>query len=246
MQKLQHKVNWTIDANHWELLCEHPDLAVVSIVREFYANGKERDGFRVFVRGKWVAFDRTTINGYYRLADLEDDQYQALLESNETNWDDIKDALRKETVAWKRYTNGGLKSFLGQAIKKIAKIWHYFVCAKLQPTTNVSVVMKSIAALVYTILEGLKINVGLVIQHSIIHGFEQGIQGFSHPHLIIELCHNTRVKWNQKEEVRAPKGIIDDAVVVKIQGDTTEVLPRPVGPSQPRPGTAYDRINHME
>ena len=73
VQKLERKVNWTIDRNRWELLCEHPDPVVVPIVREFYANGKERDGFRVFVRGKWVAFDRTTINGYYGLVDLEDD-----------------------------------------------------------------------------------------------------------------------------------------------------------------------------
>ena len=43
VQKLQHKVNWTINANRWEILCEHPDQAVVPIVREFYANGKERD-----------------------------------------------------------------------------------------------------------------------------------------------------------------------------------------------------------
>ena len=78
----------------------------------------------------------------------------------------------------------------------------------------------------------MKIDVGLVIQHSIIHGFEQGIQGFSHPHLITKLCRNVGVKWNQKEEVRAPKRLIDDAVVVKIQSDTAEVLPRPVGPSQ--------------
>ena len=163
VQKLQHKVNWTIDANRWEILCEHPDPAGVPIIREFYANGKERDGFHVFVRGKWIAFDRTTINGYYELADTEDDQYQALLESDETNWDDIKNALCKEPVAWKRYTNGGLKSFSRQAMKKIAKIWHYFVCAKLQPTTNVSAVMKSRAALVNTILEGMKIDVGLVI-----------------------------------------------------------------------------------
>ena len=99
MQKLQHKVNWTIDAIRWELLCEHLDPVVVPIVREFYANGKERDGFWVFVRGKWVAFDRTTINGYYGLLDLEDDQYQALLENDTTNWDDIKNALCKETVA---------------------------------------------------------------------------------------------------------------------------------------------------
>ena len=64
VQKLQHKVNWTIDAIRWEILCEHPNPVVVPIVREFYANGKEKDGFRVFVRGKWVTFDRTTINGY--------------------------------------------------------------------------------------------------------------------------------------------------------------------------------------
>ena len=66
-------------------------------------------------------------------------------------------------------------------MKKIAKIWHYFVCAKLQPTTHVSAVMKSRAALVYAIMEGMKIDVGLVIQHSIIHGFEHDIQGFPHP-----------------------------------------------------------------
>ena len=108
---MQHRVNWTIDANRWEILCEHPDPAVVPIIREFYANGKERDEFWVFVRGKWVKFDRTTINHYYDLADIEDDQYQALLESDETKWDEIKNALCKELTAWKRYINGGLKTF---------------------------------------------------------------------------------------------------------------------------------------
>ena len=33
VQKLQHRVNWTIDANRWEILCEHPDPVVVPIVR---------------------------------------------------------------------------------------------------------------------------------------------------------------------------------------------------------------------
>ena len=112
-------------------MCEHPEPAVVPIVREFYANGKERDDFRVFFKGQWVKFDRTTINHYYGLADIEDDQYQALLESEEAKWEEIKNALCKEPAAWKRYTNRGLKSFSGQAMKKIAKTWHYFVCAKL-------------------------------------------------------------------------------------------------------------------
>ena len=42
------------------------------------------------------------------------------------------------------------------------------------------------------------------------------------------------------------KRVIDDAVVVKIQSDTVEVVPQPAGPSQPPLGTAHDRINHME
>ena len=121
VQKLQYKVNWIIDANNWEILCEQPDPAIVPLVREFYANGKERDEYRVFVRGKWVKFDRTTINNYYGLSNLPDDQYQALLESPEVKWEEMKDALCKETVPWKRYQNGGLKSFSGQAMKKLAK-----------------------------------------------------------------------------------------------------------------------------
>ena len=44
-----------------------------------------KEMFQVFVKEMWVAFDRTTINGYYRLANIEDDQNQALLESDETN-----------------------------------------------------------------------------------------------------------------------------------------------------------------
>ena len=76
-------------------MCEHPEPAVVPIVREFYANGKESDDFRVFVRGKWVKFDRLTINHYYGLANIEDDQYQDLLESEEAKWDEIKNACAR-------------------------------------------------------------------------------------------------------------------------------------------------------
>ena len=60
------------------------------------------------------------------------------------------------------------------------------------------------------------------------------------------MCKNAGVKWNKKEEVRAPKGVIDDSVVVKIQSDSVEAEPRPAGPSQPRSATVHDRLNHME
>ena len=105
-----------------EVLCDHPDLVVVPVVREFYANGIEPDGFTVMVKGKRVPFDRSMINKYYGLLDIQDDEYQFLVESDGTNWEVIKDFLCKDKVEWNRYTNGGLKSLLGQAMTKVAKI----------------------------------------------------------------------------------------------------------------------------
>ena len=152
---LDRHVKKKIKDYKWEVLCDHLEPIVVLVVREFYANGMERDGFTIIVRGKSVSFDRSMINRYYKLANFEDDEYQSLVENDSTNWDEIKEFLCKEDVAWSRYTNGGLKSFPGQAMTKVAKIWHYFVCAKLLPTTNHSAVMKSKTALVYAILKNM-------------------------------------------------------------------------------------------
>ena len=109
--------------------------------------------------------------------------------------------------------------------------------------------MKSRAALVYAILKSKKIDVGLIIQHSIIHEFKKGIQRYSHPHLIIDLCANHGVKWIAKEEVCKPKSVIDDSVVVKIYVEDNEPVPRPVGigsSSQARPSTTLARLYQME
>ena len=73
---------------------------------------------------------------------------------------------------------------------KTSKIWHYFMCAKLQPITNFSAIMKNrlTLALLYAIQENRKIDIGLIIQHSILHGFQYAILVFAHPYLITKLC----------------------------------------------------------
>ena len=146
IQHLDRHIKKKIKDYKWEVLCDHPEPTVVPVVREFYANGMEQKGLIVTVQGKSVPFDHSTINRYYGLANFDDDEYQQLVTNDNTNWEDIKEFLCKDDVPWSRYTNGGLKSFLGQAMTKVAKIWHYFICAKLLPTTNHSAVMKSRAA----------------------------------------------------------------------------------------------------
>ena len=49
IQNLDRHVKKTIKDYKWEILCDHPEPVVVLMVREFYANGLERDGFTMMV-----------------------------------------------------------------------------------------------------------------------------------------------------------------------------------------------------
>ena len=46
----------------WSKMCEHPPLGVAPFVREFRTNLRDKFRSIVFVRGKWVSFDASTIN----------------------------------------------------------------------------------------------------------------------------------------------------------------------------------------
>lgn len=62
-----------IEGWSWGKFIEQPKPAVVSIVKEFYANAKQTEGRVVQVRGKVVSYDETNINAYYRLPGMVDD-----------------------------------------------------------------------------------------------------------------------------------------------------------------------------
>ena len=49
IQNLDKHVKKKIKEYKWEILCDHLEPTVVLVVREFYANGHERDGFIVMV-----------------------------------------------------------------------------------------------------------------------------------------------------------------------------------------------------
>ena len=48
-----------------------------------------------------------------------------------------------------------------------AKLWYYFVGARLMPTVTNSEVRKERAFLTYTIMKGIKVNVGRIIYREI-------------------------------------------------------------------------------
>ncbi|PON49249.1 hypothetical protein PanWU01x14_231240 [Parasponia andersonii] len=66
---------------------------------------------------------------------------------------------------------------------------YYFFSAKLLSSSNISGVTKERAALNYAILKGLIVDVGKVIQSSILHiAGGSTIAGLGHLSLIYELC----------------------------------------------------------
>ena len=76
----------------WEKLVKYPEVVVVLVVREFYANMQEHRNFWVFFRGKMVPFDKTTNNIYYKLTNINNDGYGQMLRSD-VNWEFIKEFL---------------------------------------------------------------------------------------------------------------------------------------------------------
>ena len=75
-------VSYQVKKRKWEELVKHPKAAVVPLVREFYANMEEHRNFWVFMRGKMGSFDRTTINKYYNLPNIDNDGYEHMLQGS--------------------------------------------------------------------------------------------------------------------------------------------------------------------
>ena len=84
------------------------------------------------VRGKAVAFDRSMINRFYGLEDIEYDEYSAYV-SDHVDLNEIVNTICKPGTQWKM-SNGKATSVKTSTLTKNSKIWHYFVGARFMPS----------------------------------------------------------------------------------------------------------------
>ncbi|XP_073151907.1 uncharacterized protein [Henckelia pumila] len=83
-------------ARRWTNFVQHPGDAVISLVREFYANLKcKHEQFHVLVRGKRVEFDGHTINTLYGMPSIDEDEYSAF-KASDVDYDEIIATLCEE------------------------------------------------------------------------------------------------------------------------------------------------------
>ena len=144
------------------------------------------------------------------MPNIDNDGYEHMLQGS-INWETIKNALCPGTITrWDLTQSGVIKTFAGKNMSKSSKAWHYFVCSKFMPTTNFSAISKDKAGLTYAIQKGKSVDVGLVIQRSILNALKIAKAGLPHPHLIIDLCKKVGVQWGEGEELLHPKWAIND------------------------------------
>ncbi|WP_205755446.1 hypothetical protein, partial [Bacillus amyloliquefaciens] len=90
----------TIVAHNWQRFCYFTAVAVIPVVREFYANFMDAEDYEVFVRGVGVGFTPERINIFYGLPPTVECYYSGLSPS-EGDLEMIIAYLTDSTGAWK-------------------------------------------------------------------------------------------------------------------------------------------------
>ena len=172
------------------------------MVKDFYSNLVGRKDNTVFVRGVWVPYGARAINEAYGLArHKHGSKFKKLLEN--LNFEKISKKLT-DGKAQLGQGEGGPKTLNRGSLTEEAKVWFYFLAFVLVPIKHLSTVREQEAILLYAILKGYKLNVGTIIENSIMRYHEGNKRGLiPHPATITVLCLKAGVKgvWEEEEEV---------------------------------------------
>ena len=172
-----------VENKEWQSLAEHKEPGCASLVREFFANMIEREGKRVYVRGQWIDFRREDINKLFNLG-VQKDGSKFRKQLKETEHQKIVDLLTAGKGEWKGTKINPFRSIARGDLTEEAKVWFYFIRSGLRPSKHLSTVGREEAILLYALLKGYKIDVGKMIENSILSYFEGKCRGMI-PHPLI-------------------------------------------------------------
>ena len=128
----------------------------------------DRKGTQCYVRGKWISFHRDEINQLLKLGKLKDGAKFKKLKEN-LDFQKICEVLTAEKREWKENTKIPYESIARGSLTEEAKVWFYFLDSVLMLSKHLSTVWKNEAVLLYAILQGYKINLGKLIEKSILN-----------------------------------------------------------------------------
>ena len=148
----------------------------------------ERKEKRVYVKGKCVEFSREKINKLINLK-VQKDGSKFKKQLTEPEHQKIIDLLTGGKGEWKGTRKTPFKSITRGDLTEEAKVWFYFISSVLMPSKHLSIFRREEAILLYALLKGYKINVGKIIEKSILSYYESKSRGMiPYPATITRLC----------------------------------------------------------
>ena len=222
-------IDRVISDRHCEKLCTQPKPASISLVREFYANAAEHVDFHTMVRGRQVAFDSVTINKFYGILEMEVDDYTVL--RNEIEVSQLTDTLCIPNAIWEMSSSGEYMKMSSKFLKPDARVWFHFLTRSLIPGTHITFVTRERMILLYCLMEGLSIDVGVLISTHIAWAATQALAGLYYPYLITSLCTLGLVPVEPQEEPMQPMTALTPRLIQQLQA----VRQTPAGPSSSTP-----------
>ena len=162
----------------------------------------------VCVRGKWISFSKEKINETFNLKEQKDgSKFKKLLK--EPEYLKIVNLLTNGKGKWKATRKTPHESISIGSLTEEAKVWFYFISSVLLPSKHLSIVRKNEAILMYALLKGYKINVGKIIENSIMSYYRSKYRGLiSHPATITKLCILGGVNGDWENEESSPSRLL--------------------------------------
>ena len=148
----------------------------------------EKEVKKVYVRGHWVKFNREDINRLFNLR-VQKDGAKFKKQIKEPKLHKIVDLPTDGKGEWKGTKKTPCRSIAIGDLTEESKVWFYFITYVLLPFKHLSIVRRVEAILLYALLKGYEINVGKIIEKSILGYSEGNCRGMiPHPVTITRLC----------------------------------------------------------
>ena len=189
----------------WEFFCAHMESGFSALAREFYANmvGMREDS--VYVRGVWVPFGHKKINEMFKIKELKhNSKFKKLVEN--PNHEKIINLLTIGQGKWEATRKNPHYAINRGSLPEDAKVLFYFLSLVILPTKHLCTVREQEAIILYALLKDYKMNVGGLIEWSIIGYHLSNKRGLiPHSTTISRLCILAGVRRSWNEEETCPK-----------------------------------------
>ena len=190
-----------LEKREWQALGEHKEPRCAAMMKEFFSNMVEKEGKKFYVKGYWINFNKERIKMLFNLkVQKNGSKFKKLLK--ELDYQKIVDLLTAGKGKWKGTNKTQYKSIYRGDLTEEAKVWFYFISFVLLPSKHLIIVRRDEAILLYALLKGHKINVGKIIEKSILSYSGSNCRGLiPHPATITSLCllGGVEAEWVKEE-----------------------------------------------